>query len=273
MPCVEQTQNGVSPAARSSAIISASALGPHRERLVVRHDAEPIGADAGDAQPLLDAASAPATLHMQRGRDVSPSRLTAPSVIAPPCGEDRRQRRLAGRAVDHPAARLRSSSGTRSGSPSSSCIQSSISVSTSVHAGLGDPAHALHAEPGGEQLAEDRRVATSWPGSRRRSSGAASGCSPGTTTRSSVGHHRVEAVRRGRRVLGELGAHVARPRPSTSPAAARCSRRSRRSSRSARGRACLKSSGVTRPPYRSAVRWPACSPGPGLARRGRSASR
>ena len=40
--------------------------------------------------------------------------------------------------------------------------------------GGGGPQHALHAEPGREQIAEDGRAAGGWPGSRRRTTGAAS---------------------------------------------------------------------------------------------------
>ena len=134
VPWVEQTKNGTSPAARSAATIAASASGPHRERLGRGRRCAPVGADAGDAQPLLDA-----RVRLRRGvgdeRVVSPSGLTAPARRPPARRQDRHQRRLAGRALDHAAAGRRSSSGTRSGRPSSSAIQSSISVSSSVHAG------------------------------------------------------------------------------------------------------------------------------------------
>ena len=59
-----------------------------------------------------------------------------PSTGRPPAGrQDRDQRGLARRALDHAAARGARSTRKRSGSASSSCIQSSINVSTSVHAG------------------------------------------------------------------------------------------------------------------------------------------
>ena len=65
--------------------------------------------------------------------DVSPSPLTAPPAPAT-ARQHGHQRRLARRALDHPAA-----GGLverkRSGRPSSSSIQSSTSVSSSVHAG------------------------------------------------------------------------------------------------------------------------------------------
>ena len=48
----------------------------------------------------------------------------------------------------------------------------------------GDPAHALDAETGCQQIARGSPGTTSWRGSTRRSWGAANGSSPGTTTRS-----------------------------------------------------------------------------------------
>ena len=104
--------------------------------VVVGHDAQVVGADAGDAQSLLDAASAPATLHMQRDDEVSPSRVDGAVGDPPPRREDRAERRLADADPWMTPPPVRSSKRNRSGRPSSSCIQSSISVSTSVHAGL-----------------------------------------------------------------------------------------------------------------------------------------
>ena len=55
VPWVAHTKNGTSPAARSASITAASASGRMANALVVGDDAQPVGADAGDAQALLDA--------------------------------------------------------------------------------------------------------------------------------------------------------------------------------------------------------------------------
>ena len=134
VPAVAHTKNGTSPAARSAAIIAASASGRMRERRVVGDDAHPVGADAGDAQALLDAG-----VGLRRGVGDEPRRVAVAVDRAagrPPARrQDGHQRRLARRALDHAAAGRRSSSGSASGRSSSSTIQSSISVSSSVHAG------------------------------------------------------------------------------------------------------------------------------------------
>ena len=171
-------------------------------------DADALGADAGDAQTLLDARV------RLRGRVRHEPRRVAVGVDPPPVArqradEDRDQRGLAGRALDHAAASRRVER-NRSGSASSSCIQSSISVSTSVHAGLRDPAHALHAEPGRGQLAEDRGV---------RDVGREVGEELRVLPVRQARHDDAVAGRRApslngsgarRRVLGQLGADLAR---------------------------------------------------------------
>ncbi len=98
-----------------------------------------------------------------------------------------------------------------------------------------DPAHALHAEPGGQQLAEDRRV-----GRVGREVGEEARVlplrQPGHDDPVDVGHHRVERL--GLRSVGARGAATGRRRvrPGRRPGVARRARRSRRSSRSGRGR-------------------------------------
>ena len=130
--------------------------GLHGERFVVRHDSQAVGADAGDPQSFLDAGMC------LRGGVGDEPRCVAVAVDgairdAPPGGQDRGQRRLARGSVDHPAA---------VGAGRSKVLwQAEQLVHPVEHQGLdlgacraGDPAHPLHPEPGGQQVAEDRGI-------------------------------------------------------------------------------------------------------------------
>ena len=127
------TKNGTSPAARSASIAAASASGRMAKRVVVGDDAHPVGADAGDAQALLDAG-----VGLRRGVG-DEARRVAVGLTAPPVARQRAARiatsvaSLAEPWITPPPSGL--SLRKRSGRPSSSTIQSSTSDSSSVQAG------------------------------------------------------------------------------------------------------------------------------------------
>ena len=86
VPRVEQTKNGNSPAARSAAMISARAAGPSRTWRRGAPTRNAGGADAGDAEALLDA-------RVRLGRRIGdePGRV-AVDVDAPPEARQRAER-------------------------------------------------------------------------------------------------------------------------------------------------------------------------------------
>ena len=151
--------------------------------------------------------SAPARWRTRRACDVSPSALTAPAVARqraariatstaslaepwitpPPCSLVERNRVGEAEQLDHPVEHQRLEFGARR---------------------RRDPAHALHAEPGGQQFAEDRRERVV-----RREVGEEVRVLPlgeaGHDDPIEVGHHGGERFGLGRRMLGQRGAHVA----------------------------------------------------------------
>ena len=141
-------------------------------------------------------------------REVSPSVLMAPSVIR------HRAARIAANVASladpwitpPPVALVERNV---SGRPSSSCIQSTISVSTSVHAGLVTQLMPCTPRPDGQQVAEDRRVRRVGREVREEARvlpvGQAWDDHP-----VGVVHDRFEPVGPRWRMLGELGAHIAR---------------------------------------------------------------
>ena len=151
--------------------------------------------------------SAPATVAYATSLDVSPSALTAPPVARqraariatrtaslaepwitpPPCSLVERNASGQAEQLDHPVEhqRLELGAGRRR-----------------------DPTHALHAEPGGQQLGEDRRERVV-----RREVGEEVRVLPlreaGHDDSIEVGHHGGERLGFGRRVVGQRGSHVA----------------------------------------------------------------
>ena len=109
--------------------------------------------------------------------------------------------------------RSRSSSGSVSGRPSSSCIQSTISVSTSVHAGLVTQLMPCTPRPA---VSRSPRIAgyDELAGKYAKKFGCCQWVRPGTITRVGVAHDRLEPVGRRRRMLGRAGRARRRVEPS-----------------------------------------------------------
>ena len=160
----------------------------------------------------------------------SPAMRTAFSTEL--CAWRGRVARAAGRTGPSPAARHRAASRAhsvapdadssmtpppsplernRSGSPSSSAIQSSTCVSSSVHAGDGRPEHPLHAEAGRHEVGQHRR-----PGGAGREVGEPARVLP-------VGDARDDDPVE----VGEDGARTAPAAPAATPAAAPAPTRAR----------------------------------------------
>ena len=181
-------------------------LGSHRERCVVRHDAQAIRTDAGDPEALLDAG-----MGLRRRITDQPRRIAigvdGAARDAPARSQDRRQRRFAGGSVDHPtASRARRAEVLRQAEQLVHPVDHQRFDLRARRAR--DPAHALHPEAGRQQVPEDcgvRRVGGEV--------GEEAGVLPMGQARHDhalgVGHHRVEAVGRRGRVLLELGTNFA----------------------------------------------------------------
>ena len=215
VPRVAHTKNGVSPAARSAADQRGQRLGAHREVGVVVDDADRLAADAGDAQRLLDA-----RVGVRRGVGDEPGRVAVVvdrAARRPPAGRQHGdERRLARRALDDATA------GLAGVAESLGQIEQLGHPVDDAQLQLGarrrrDPAHPVDAEPGRQQLAEDRGV-----GAVGREVGEEARVLPvhqaGHDDAVDVGEHGGERLGLGRGVLRQLahdvaGLHVGRHRP------------------------------------------------------------
>ena len=182
-------------------------IGSHGERLVVGDDPHAVGADAGDTQALLDAG-------VGLGRHVAdePRRVAVvvhrPTGRPPACGQDGDQGGVARRPLDH------ATTGRTVGAESLGQAEQLLHPVHHQRLQLGarrrrDPAHALDAEPGRQQLTEDRRVCRV-----RREVGEEAGVLPVHDPRDDdlvdVGHHGVPRLRLRGRVGRQPTANVAR---------------------------------------------------------------
>ena len=222
------------PRRTSSSIASRSRVGLHRQRRRIDVDlAQGVGAEPGDAARLLDR-----RVRLGRGVDRVPpggdavalGRAAADAVQRSDEGDERG----VGRGVLDDAAAL---------AARQEALGQAEQVGQPVeHVGLefgrrrrGRPEHALHAEPGRQQIAEDRRAAGVGRevGEERR-----------VLPVRDAGQHDVvkvaQHVRERLAMLGrggrQRGADRARRRPARAPGRTRCARSSRRSSRRPGGR-------------------------------------
>ena len=207
VPRLAHTQNGVRPAARSAATSRGERVGAHRERLVVGHDAELRRCRCRRCAGPSRCWSAPGPWRRRRGAMVSPSVFTAPPVARqraarmdarvaslaepwmtpPPCALVLRNALGQPEQLLHPVHHQRLDLGARR---------------------AGDPAHALHAEAGRGELAEDRRVADVG-GEVGEEARVLPVGEAGHDDAVEVGEHVGERLGRGGRVLGQHGADVA----------------------------------------------------------------
>ena len=182
-------------------------VGPHREVLVVVDDAHPVRADAGDAEPLLDARVrlGGRVAHQLRRVAVDVGR---PTGRPPPRREHRHQRGLARRPLDHAAT------GRAGRAEPFGQVEQLLHPVEHERLELGGgrrrgPRHRVDPEPGRHQLAEDRR---------ERDVGREPGEEPRVLPLGEarhddafqVGHDRLERLGLGRGVFGQLRPDVAR---------------------------------------------------------------
>jgi hypothetical protein len=145
VPCVEQTKNGTSPAARSAFDHGVERVGPHGIDASSCHGADAVGADAGDAEALLDArVRLRGRIRNQAGGVTVVVHGTAGGP--PARREDRHQCGLAGGALDHAAA-VSLVERKRSGRPSKLLHPVEHQRLELGDRRRGHPAHALHPEP------------------------------------------------------------------------------------------------------------------------------
>ena len=180
-------------------------IGSHGVGLVVRHDADPIGADASDPQTLLDA-------RVGLGRRVRDQSARVAVVVdgstggAPAGREDRHEGGFARGALDHAAA------GVTRRAERGGQVEQLLHPVEHQRLDLGarrrrHPAHPLDAESGRQQLAEDGRERVVRREVREEARVLPLG-EAGHDDTFDVGHHLLERLGRGRRVFGELRSHV-----------------------------------------------------------------
>ena len=251
----------MSPAARSAAVISASASGRIANVSscgTTRRRSVPIPAMRRPFSMLLCACD----VAYATRRDASPSVLTAPLVMRHRAARiDANVASLADPWITPPPLGLVERN--CSGNPSSSCIQSTINVSTSVHAG---PVTQLMPCTPSPAVSRSPRIAgyDELAGKYAKKLGCCQWVNPGTMTRS------VSAITASNPsgVVGGCSASCARTSPGWTVDVTRCcSMFSMYSAiQSIRSWPCfLKSSGVTRQPYlSSAMPHRARLPGPAI---------
>ena len=156
VPWVAQTKNGTSPADAVGGDRLGQRIRAHRERLVVGHQPQPVGADPGDAQSLLDARVGLFRRVADQAARVAVG-VDGARRGPPPRRADRDEDRLARRPLDHAAP-----AGARRGERLGKAEQLHHPVEHQRlqlgARGRRHPAHPLHAQAGREQLTEDRRI-------------------------------------------------------------------------------------------------------------------